>query len=164
MREGLLTAQPPAPALSGYDLRMGGTPEYQAKMGAALRAVVAAMANTGVPFSHEGIAEQTGLSVAAVHEALSSEECRELLRECCIDRCHAVLNKGVGVAEEIMLEKSEKPEIRLAALRSLTTLYRTLTISAPAHEAGSSEAEIWAMLDELKRPAHKVATVTEETP
>jgi hypothetical protein len=147
--------------LNEYDLTLEGTPEEQAKMMTAMRCIVAVMADPDVPFTHEAVALKLGLRVSTVAEALSSDECLDMLKESCVKRCSLALNRGVAMAEEIML-RGKTEETKLSALRSLTSLYRTLVQSLETHEGKAGERGILDLLDKLENPKPAIEAITEK--
>jgi hypothetical protein len=149
------------PPLNTYDLKIEGTPEEQAKRSTAMRCIVAVMADPDVPFTHAGIAERLNLRPATVAEALSSPECMEMLKENCFKRTSLALNKGVAVVEKIMLQ-SEREETRLSAFRSLTTLYRTLTMCMENHDSAAGEDGVLKIINQLEMARPVKDAITEK--
>jgi hypothetical protein len=133
-------------------------PDEQRHLATAMRCIVAAMSMEGTPFNIEGIAEKTGLSPAAVAEALSSEECKRLLEENCLAQTRLALNKGLHVATQIMTG-SESEDTRLAAFRSVTTMYRVLTQGMAQHDSGAGEEEVLKILAQAVAPNTKTRRI-----
>ena len=144
-----------------WDAINGETPTYQRHLALAMRCIVATLADPDTPFSYEHVAAATGLKVETVIEALSSEECKEILRENCMRECALALNKGVRVAQTIMLQ-SKSESTRLEAMRALTNLYRTMANLTDKRKDTVSEQDIEKFLSQLQRAEYQVGKPPKE--
>lgn len=115
----------------------------------AVRAIVAATADPSVKFSIPGLMQATGLSEEAIEELLCSPQYREMIVSNAKTRIAGVLQKGITRLEAYVSDLNAEPDVVLEAVRSATTLYRTMNQVNAGHQQTQSRKDAETLLKEL---------------
>lgn len=129
-------------------LRNGGAGDRQATALLACRVIAQLASNPEESLSVIDLAERTGLKPEAVQAVLGSDIYRGLVEDACKTTCATLMVRGLNRVQGIIENGTDK--LVLEALRTMSTVYRTVTMAAPTQDSNEAVAAATQAIEEME--------------